>query len=195
MNSITPTKSFQRTDKNGTFFPRLARLEFLLSEIGKPYDERHPEMAAIAGPETEFDMTFVTVGRRIDNGRLFVQRCDMVGLASLDPWFQRLGLSPSIITHPHSFDTLDIGGVMLVSERSGNPIRVSWKDTELCEFFGLGLADWQVLNDAEAYWNRRKERVVITSALVLEALDAAVLMRYGVSLAVVRASIEQDKAA
>lgn len=190
MNRIAPiapvdfrTPPFHNKPAADLYLPRIARLAFLLTEIGKRYDQRAPEMADVLGPETRFDLSFVTVGRRLDSGILYVDRCDMIGLAALDPFFQEQGLEPSLIMVPGRYDSLDIGGVLLRSSVSGKKVRVSWRDTELCDFFGLGVADWRLLNDAEAYWNRYKSRVVITPDMLLDTLNSAVLKRFKLSLA------------
>jgi hypothetical protein len=170
---------------------RLRRLAFLLEEIAKPPGERAPEMTGIVDPTTRFDMTRVTVGQRRPDGRFGIASCDVIGLAACDPWFNEQGLSLSVIKYPGGIDTLDIGGVMLKTEWSIWPRRVSWTDPkrDLCSFFDLRIIDWMDLCDGEAYWTRcHGQRIqippaAVTPDMVLKKLNASIQARFDLSLA------------
>ena len=143
--TTSPTLRTERT------IQRIERLIFLLEEFTKLHDDRQPDVQAILQKHTRFNMNHVYVGRRDPGERWLVSAVGVVGLAALDPWFHRQGLSESIITKPtEKHETLDVGGVML-QQISAAPIRVHIDCVQVSNFFGLRRVDWRIIIDPRYY--------------------------------------------
>ena len=143
---------------------RVHRLILILDEMTRPYDQRHGFVGTLIQRETKFSMNSVYVGKKDQRGRWIVSSAHMVGLAALDPWFHQDGLCPSIIPMRNQPDSLDIGGVMVMTRKN------SWRRWDVAhsvvaEFFGIGQAHWELLVDIRKY---RSENV--TPEMVLERL-------------------------
>jgi hypothetical protein len=126
------------------------RLILLLEEMTRPYDQRHAFVRTLVQRETRFCLDTVYVGKKDSRGRWIVLFVHPVGLAALDPWFHQDGLCPSIIPIKGEPDSLDVGGVMVMTRKN------SWRRWDIAHpvvasFFGIGQAHWEMLVDSRQY--------------------------------------------
>lgn len=131
---------------------RVHRLILLLDEMTRPYDRRHDFVRSLMQWETRFSMNSVYVGKKDKRGQWIVSSVHPVGLAALDPWFHQDGLCPSIIPIKGDTDSLDVGGVMVMTRKN------SWRrwdvaNSVIAEFFGIGQAHWEMLVDPRQYYS------------------------------------------
>jgi hypothetical protein len=172
------------------YVPRLSRWEFLLTEMTKSHDQRSEEVKRIVQADTKFDLRFVTVGEKLDDGSLVVRSCDALGLAALDPVFHRWRLRPSVLP-PYS--TLDLGGVEMPGIKYPDRyVRVKYLNHNLPHFFGIRPTDWPSLTDLE--WHRQHSGTVdIKPEMILDLLDVAIRRKYGRPLSQLRQEVAEDK--
>ena len=126
------------------------RLLIILDEMSKPYVRRHAFVRAIVQESTRFDMNSVYRGCKDKFGCWKILSVHPIGLAALDPWFEKRGLCPSVIPAPGKPDSLDIGGVMVMTRK------YSWRRLDLyqgaaADVFGIGEAHWERLCDSRKY--------------------------------------------
>jgi hypothetical protein len=141
---------------------RVERLIFDLTEFMKPYEERDPEIKRMLPPYPDrnghirfprFNMNMIYCGKQNTEGKWNIVCVHPVGIAALDPRFQEDGLRPSLITHPHDYDTLDVCGVSTLGHDRSSWRRMQIDDVWLAEYFGLGPMDWVSLVDGALYFS------------------------------------------
>lgn len=128
-------------------------------------------MHGLVQEDTRFTMNVVYSGKKDAQDRWVVRSVHALGLAALDPWFHGRGLCQSVIPIPGDTDSLDVGGVMIMTRKN------SWRRWDIFSpylaelFFGIGMAHWEMLMDTQYYAAAAfSSRPHITASMVRDRL-------------------------